>query len=312
MQRTALLVAALLCVLALRRRHRECRRDAPDAHGARDGLVTKGPSLTVTYVLAETAGGLPVVTLTPASGTARTFPQADGAAGEHSVTLDLAARGHRRRHVRREGRLRGPDGRSAGERHRHGRHRPQHAGARAQPTPAGSGMPQRPAPARRDRRRSAITGARIVTKTFRAAHPSRARFRLSEAATVSFLLQRGRGKRWVRLSSSSNAPAGDAFIRLPRGLRKGGHRLTIRATDAAGNRSPRCGSASGCADARGRPGAVPVRRDVGEPVVQLGAQIVGVVLDVLAALARVRRSRRRGDPARPARPISFQRRDTAS
>ncbi len=238
MQRTALLVAALLCVLALPAGTASAAATPPTLTAPADGLVTKGPSLTVTYVLAETAGGLPVVTLTPASGTARTFPQADGAAGEHTVTLDLVA----------EAIADGTYGVKVGyEDPTDGlqesatatvvidRSTPMPVPVPA-PTPAPAPAPT-PTPAP-DRAAPAITGARIVTKTFRAAHPSRARFRLSEAATVSFLLQRGHGKRWVRLSSSAKrAPAGDAFIRLPRGLRKGGHRLTIRATDAAGNRS---------------------------------------------------------------------------
>ena len=240
MQRTALLLAALLGVFALGAGTASAAATPPTLTAPANGLVTKGPSLTVTYVLAETAGGLPVVTLTPASGTARTFPQADAAAGEHSVTLDLAAEaladGTYGVKVGYEDPV---DGvlESATATIVIDRSTPAPA-----PPPAPAPVPAPPAPAPAapapDVTAPAITAARIVAKTFPASRPSRARFRLSEAATVSFLLQRARGKRWVRLSSSTKrAPVGDAFIRLPRGLKKTTHRLTIRATDAAGNAS---------------------------------------------------------------------------
>lgn len=241
MQRTALLLAALAGVFALGAGTAGAAATPPTLKAPVNGLVAKGPSLTITYVLAETAAGLPMVTLTPASGTARTFPQANAAAGEHSLTLDLAA----------EAIADGTYGVKVGyEDPTDGvlesatatvvidRSTPAPAPPPTAPPPAAPPVPApTPAPAP-DVAAPAITAARIVARSFSASRPSRARFRLSEAATVSFLLQRSRGRRWVRLSSSTKrAPAGDAFIRLPRGLKRGMHRLTIRATDAAGNAS---------------------------------------------------------------------------
>ncbi len=113
---------------------------------------------------------------------------------------------------------------------------PANGGGTTTPPPPGPAGPA--GPAAKDTTPPAITAARLVAKVFRSSTPSRARFRLSEAASVRFVLERRRGKRWVRVSSSTKrAPAGDAFIRLPRGLKKATHRLTIRATDAAGNAS---------------------------------------------------------------------------
>ncbi|HMS61077.1 MAG TPA: hypothetical protein PKD63_02280 [Solirubrobacteraceae bacterium] len=93
-------------------------------------------------------------------------------------------------------------------------------------------------PASVDRRPPAITAAKLTAKAFVARKPARATFRLSEPASVRFLVERRAGRAWKRVAAATKqVPAGAAFIRLPRGLRGGAHRITLRATDTAGNRS---------------------------------------------------------------------------
>lgn len=90
-----------------------------------------------------------------------------------------------------------------------------------------------------DRTAPAISAGRIAPASFPRRKPSRASFKLSEAATVTFEVERRTGKRWrsVGKPSSRRAPAGKATIRLPRSLPAGSYRLVITAVDAAGNRS---------------------------------------------------------------------------
>jgi hypothetical protein len=106
------------------------------------------------------------------------------------------------------------------------------AGPPATPAPPTGG----PSP---DRTPPKVASGRITPARFPARRPGRATFRLSEAATLSFRVERRAGKRWRALGrpSSRKAPAGRATIRLPRNLPVGRYRLVITARDAAGNRS---------------------------------------------------------------------------
>lgn len=104
--------------------------------------------------------------------------------------------------------------------------------------PARTGAPGMVRPAGVDRTAPAITAAKVTAKAFPSTKPARAVFRLSEPAAVRFLVERRRGREWRRVAAATKqVPAGTAFIRLPRGLRGGPHRITLRATDTAGNRS---------------------------------------------------------------------------
>lgn len=345
MQRIARSVALSLTVWALGAGAASAAGDPPTLTAPASGLVTNGPSLEVAFVLAQTAGGVPAVTLTPAAGAPRSFPfPAEAGAGQHTVTLDLAAEGIDDGtygltvvddtlesttatvvidRVTQAPQLTSPAGGatiSGALAVGYTLPEPALSGSVALVlTPTGGGTPQTltlataaagagsvtidraapastpgvasavpaspiadgtydvslryrdwlgnpvqsttasavvlrtpaeiPAPTRTpgmvgtvvaavDRTPPAILGARIVRPAFKPAHPSRARFRLSESATVSFVLERLRRGSWVRVAASTRkAPAGAAFIRLPKGLRVARHRLTIRATDAAGNRS---------------------------------------------------------------------------
>jgi hypothetical protein len=80
---------------------------------------------------------------------------------------------------------------------------------------------------------------------------TRIRFRLSEAATVTFLIQRRRGRSWVRSASfAKRRKAGRSSLKFSgrvrvrgrkrlRTLKRGSYRLVLSADDAAGNHSKR-------------------------------------------------------------------------
>jgi hypothetical protein len=68
------------------------------------------------------------------------------------------------------------------------------------------------------------------------------RFRVSEAATMSFRIERRTRRGWRDLARgfTRRRGAGRGSARFTtQGLRRGRHRLVVRAEDAAGNRSPR-------------------------------------------------------------------------
>ena len=243
MQRIACLAAATLAVWVLGAGAASAATPPPTLVAPVTGLVTSGPTLGVTYALAQTAAGLPTITLTPAGGSPRTFPLTEAGAGEHTATLDLTA----------EAIADGTYGIKVGyEDPVDGLLESATATIVIQrvtqpppPAPPAEVPAATRAPgmigttvAAADRVAPSITSARLLTSIFPAARPTQARFRVSEAATVAFELRRLRRGAWVRLAASTKrAPAGAAFIRLPRGLPPGRHRLTIQATDAAGNRS---------------------------------------------------------------------------
>ena len=96
-----------------------------------------------------------------------------------------------------------------------------------------------------------ISRASFKPKRFRAGRRrgTRIRFRLSEAATVTFVIERRRGRRWVRSASfTRKRRSGRTSLRFSgrvrvrkrlRTLRAGRYRLTLSAEDAAGNDSKR-------------------------------------------------------------------------
>jgi sugar lactone lactonase YvrE len=98
-----------------------------------------------------------------------------------------------------------------------------------------------------------ISGASLKPKRFRVGRRrgTRIRFRLSEAATVTFLIQRRRGRSWVRSASfAKRRKAGRSSLKFSgrvrvrgrkrlRTLKRGSYRLVLSADDAAGNHSKR-------------------------------------------------------------------------
>ena len=208
---------------------------APAANAAIDG-----PSLVVSYVLPEAAqSGSVKVTLTPtANGLPRTLTLSSAAAGAAAISIDRAFPADSPGVAAAVPSTAISDGTydvmlSYGD-----------ALGNPAATATATGVvlrtaaPRSAAIAAKDTIAPRLTAARVLAKSFKPARPPKVRFRLSEAARMSFLLERRRRGAWVRVASSTRpAPAGPAFIRLPRGLFVGPHRLTIRATDAAGNRS---------------------------------------------------------------------------
>jgi hypothetical protein len=94
-----------------------------------------------------------------------------------------------------------------------------------------------------DRDAPALSRVSLSRKRVRAGGrgSERVRFRLSEAATVTFRVERRGGGRWSASKSftrKGKAGAGSAAFKV-RGLRAGRHRVVVRAQDGAHNRSRR-------------------------------------------------------------------------
>ena len=99
----------------------------------------------------------------------------------------------------------------------------------------------RPAGTPRDELAPVLRGVRVRPRVARLPRRKRVRvrYRLSEPAKVTLRVQRRRAGRWRRARTlRRSGAAGRNVTRFrTRGLRKGRHRIRLRATDAAGNRS---------------------------------------------------------------------------
>jgi hypothetical protein len=84
-----------------------------------------------------------------------------------------------------------------------------------------------------------ILSASVKPKTFKRKRGTTFRYKLSEAATVAFTIQRKKGKRYVKAKKFSKTSKAGANKRklVTRKLKPGRYRATLVATDAAKNRS---------------------------------------------------------------------------
>jgi hypothetical protein len=230
---------------------------APQLTAPSAGAGLSGAALLVGYTLPEAAEpGSVELELAPAGGGApRTLTLANAAAGAAAISIDRTAPGASPGVLAESGSGPLADGTyTVTLRYRDALGNDPQATSAAGVTLSspvtppsgggGGGTPPTPPPPTGpvtgpDRTAPLISAGRITPARFPARRPGRAAFRLSEAATVRFQVERRSGKRWRKLGrpATRRAPAGKATIRLPRNLPPARYRLVLTATDAAGNRS---------------------------------------------------------------------------